>query len=102
MSIAKSWKGFRELHQLGWIDQLPKMSGVQAAACDPIVRSWLARATTVAPIEKNPTVAGALAGAARCLLLSLTGFPPLGCLTQPFVFFSEKIDRNQCTTQLGY
>ncbi|WJR79246.1 threonine synthase [Bradyrhizobium sp. NP1] len=63
MSIAKAWKGFRELHRLGWIDRLPKMSGVQAAACDPIVRSWLARDSTVAPIEKNPTVAGALAGA---------------------------------------
>jgi threonine synthase len=68
MSIAKAWKGFRELHQLGWTDRLPKMSGVQAAACDPIVRSWLARATTVAPIEKNPTVAGALAGADPGLL----------------------------------
>lgn len=68
MSIAKAWKGFRELHQLGWIDRLPKMSGVQAAACDPIVRSWRAGAQVVSPIEKKPTVAGALAGADPGLL----------------------------------
>jgi threonine synthase len=68
MSIAKAWKGFRELNQLGWIDRLPKMSGVQVAACDPIVRSWRAGAQVVSPIEKKPTVAGALAGADPGLL----------------------------------
>jgi threonine synthase len=68
MSIAKAWKGFRELHQLGWIDRLPKMCGVQAAACDPIVQSWAAGKPVVTPIEKRPTVAGALAGADPGLL----------------------------------
>jgi threonine synthase len=68
MSIAKTWKGFRELHQLGWIDCLPRMSGVQAAACGPIVRSWRAGDRIVTPIEKKPTVAGALAGADPGLL----------------------------------
>lgn len=68
MSIAKAWKGFRELQALGWIDRIPKMTMVQAAACDPIVRASLAGATTVAPIEKGPTVASALAGADPGLL----------------------------------
>jgi threonine synthase len=44
------------------------MSGVQAAACDPITRSWRAGTPIVAAIEKKPTVAGALAGADPGLL----------------------------------
>lgn len=68
MSIAKTWKGFNELRTLGWIDHLPKMTLVQAANCDPIVRASLAGATTVAPIEKGPTIASALAGADPGLL----------------------------------
>jgi threonine synthase len=34
-----AWKGFRELHELGWIDRLPRMIGVQPGACPPIVRA---------------------------------------------------------------
>ncbi len=68
MSIAKTWKGFNELQELGWIDRLPKMTLVQAANCDPIVRASLAGATTVTPIEKRPTIASALAGADPGLL----------------------------------
>jgi threonine synthase len=44
------------------------MTLVQAANCDPIVRASLAGAVTVAPIEKGPTIASALAGADPGLL----------------------------------
>jgi threonine synthase len=68
MSIAKTWKGFNELRQLGWIDRLPKMTLVQAANCDPIVRAVAAGESTVRAIEKGPTIASALAGADPGLL----------------------------------
>lgn len=68
MSIAKTWKGFNELRQLGWIERLPKMSLVQAAACDPIVRAVRAGDVEVRPVEKGPTIASALAGANPGLL----------------------------------
>ncbi len=68
MSVAKAWKGFRELQALGWTDRVPKMTLVQAANCDPIVRASDAGASTVAPITKGPTVASALAGADPGLL----------------------------------
>jgi threonine synthase len=68
MSVAKAWKGFRELQTLGWIDRIPKMTLVQAANCDPIVRASTAGARTVAPITKGPTIASALAGADPGLL----------------------------------
>lgn len=32
-----AWKGFRELRELGWTDRVPRMIGVQPAACAPIV-----------------------------------------------------------------
>jgi threonine synthase len=68
MSIAKTWKGFNELQQLGWIDQLPRMTLVQAANCDPIVRAVRSGESTVRAIEKGPTIASALAGADPGLL----------------------------------
>jgi threonine synthase len=68
MSVAKAWKGFQELRALGWIDRVPKMSLVQAAECDPIVRAVAAGADTVAPVVKGRTVASALAGADPGLL----------------------------------
>ena len=63
MSVAKTWKGFNELLALGWIDAVPRMSAVQAANCDPIVRAFDSGAIDVEPITKGQTIAGALAGA---------------------------------------
>lgn len=68
MSIVKTWKGFGEMKALGWTTALPKMTAVQAAACDPIVRALHAGAEEVAPIRKGATIAGALAGADPGLL----------------------------------
>lgn len=68
MSIAKTWKGFKELRELGWVDGMPRMTAVQAANCDPIVRAVRSGASIVTPIEKGPTVAGALAGTDPSLL----------------------------------
>jgi threonine synthase len=35
--IGGLWKGFNELRRLGWIDRLPRMTGVQAEGAAPIV-----------------------------------------------------------------
>lgn len=35
--IGGLWKGFCDLLQLGWIDRLPKLTGVQAAGAAPLV-----------------------------------------------------------------
>lgn len=40
-SIAGAWKAFKEFYQLGLIDKLPKMIGVQAEGCQPLTRSFL-------------------------------------------------------------
>ncbi|MFN0107739.1 MAG: threonine synthase [Blastocatellia bacterium] len=35
--IGGLWKGFYDLQQLGWIDRIPKLTGVQAAGAAPLV-----------------------------------------------------------------
>jgi len=40
-TIYSVWKGFRELHELGRIEKLPRMVGVQAEGCSPIVDAYL-------------------------------------------------------------
>jgi threonine synthase len=35
--IGGLWKGFSDLQQLGWIDRIPKLTGVQAAGAAPLV-----------------------------------------------------------------
>jgi threonine synthase len=68
MSLAKTWKGFNELRRLGWVDGLPRMTLVQGAGCAPMVRAWETGAATIAPVEKQPTLAGALAASDPGLL----------------------------------
>ncbi|RMF60454.1 MAG: threonine synthase [Calditrichaeota bacterium] len=34
------WKGFKELYQLGLIEKLPRMMGVQAEGSAPLVQAW--------------------------------------------------------------
>ena len=39
--IIGMWKGFKELVDLGWIeDKMPRMVSVQSTGCAPIVRAW--------------------------------------------------------------
>ena len=68
MSLAKTWKGFKELQRLGWVDGLPKMTLVQGAGCAPMVRAWETGAPAITPVDKQPTIASALAAADPGLL----------------------------------
>lgn len=44
--ISGAWKGFKELYELGLIDRLPRMLGVQAAGSNPVNRSFRAGKTS--------------------------------------------------------
>lgn len=54
-------KGFEELVMLGFCDRLPRMAGVQAEGCAPIVRAFEEQMDTVLPWGECRTVAGAIA-----------------------------------------
>lgn len=38
--IGGVWKGFHDLLQLGWIDRMPRIFGVQSTRSDAIARAW--------------------------------------------------------------
>lgn len=56
------WKAFKEMKELGWIDELPtRMVAVQTNGCDPIVQAFNNKADSSIPF-KNPaeTIANGL------------------------------------------
>ncbi len=59
-NISAIYKGFRELHDLGMIDAVPKMTGVQAEGAAPIYRAFIEGKDTIQPVEKPETVATAI------------------------------------------
>ncbi|MEM2419566.1 MAG: threonine synthase [Candidatus Bathyarchaeia archaeon] len=58
-TLYSIWKGFKELEKVGRIDTLPKMVGVQAEGCSPIVNAYLWR--TREPVLKTKPLTHALA-----------------------------------------
>ena len=38
--ISGVYKGFYDLHQLGWIERIPRLIGVQAVGSSPLVHAW--------------------------------------------------------------
>jgi threonine synthase len=62
------WLGFRDLRAAGLAERLPRMTGVQAAACAPLARAWTTAdwaASLREPLPVGPTVATAIADALR-------------------------------------
>jgi threonine synthase len=58
-TIAGVWKGFKDLYQVGWIDKLPKLLGVQSSGCSPLVDSFVENRPW-RPAEEN-TIADSIA-----------------------------------------
>ncbi len=59
-NISAIWKGFKELHQLGLAENLPKMIGIQAEGAAPIANSMRQGLQQVRFIDKPETVATAI------------------------------------------
>ncbi len=59
-NITAIYKGFRELKQLGLIDSIPKMTGIQAEGASPIVKAIKSNAAMITPESKPETVATAI------------------------------------------
>ena len=58
-TIAGVWKGFKECRQLGLIDKLPRLVGIQAAAANPVTRAF-ARGTYEFDYRKPLTIADSI------------------------------------------
>ncbi|WP_342676984.1 threonine synthase [Methanofollis sp. UBA420] len=59
-NISAVYKGLKELETLGFIDRLPKMTGIQAAGSQPLVRAIQGNLGEVVPDEHPETVATAI------------------------------------------
>ena len=57
--IYSVWDAFNDLKQVGLIDKLPKMVGIQSAGCSPIVTAWK-NDLDIVPVKKPKTVASAI------------------------------------------
>ncbi len=49
------WKGYQELHQMGFVDRLPKLALIQAAGCAPMVTSHRKGLATAEPVTQPNT-----------------------------------------------
>jgi threonine synthase len=59
-NISAIWKGVKEFHEAGFIDDLPMMTGIQAEGAAPIVRAIRENKMDITPFENPETVATAI------------------------------------------
>ncbi len=59
-NISAIWKGFKEYYEYGFINELPKMIGVQAKGANPIVRMFKNKEKKLKPIKNPKTIATAI------------------------------------------
>jgi threonine synthase len=60
-NIASYAKGLKEYRELGLIDGMPKLVGVQAEGAAPIVNSFKGKSKSIVPVESVHTLASAIA-----------------------------------------
>ncbi|KPV62515.1 MAG: Threonine synthase [Candidatus Bathyarchaeota archaeon BA1] len=61
--FAGVWKGFKDLHHLGFIESMPKFAAIQPMGCAPLVRAFKEGRGPfeIEPWERPNTIAGGLA-----------------------------------------
>jgi threonine synthase len=58
--MASAYDGFLELKTMGIIESIPRLIGVQFAACAPVAIAYEMNADVIEPVEKKPCVSDAL------------------------------------------
>ncbi len=51
--LSGIWRGFQDLHRLGWIERMPRLFGVQAEGSAACARAWETQATTILPVSAH-------------------------------------------------
>ena len=59
-NIWAVYKACMELKELGWIDKVPKLTGIQAAGAAPVANAFAEGATEFVPVGSPETVATAI------------------------------------------
>lgn len=55
--LVAMWKGYQELHGLGWVHRLPRLVAAQSEAAAPIAAALKTDSATVEPVAAGATVA---------------------------------------------
>ena len=55
--LVAMWKGYQELHGLGWLHRLPRLAAAQSEAAAPIAAALNTNSATVEPVAAGATVA---------------------------------------------
>jgi threonine synthase len=65
--IGGFYKGFYDLHQLGWIERIPRLIGVQAIGSSPLVEAWKngIDARDIQPVDAHSIADSIVAGLPR-------------------------------------
>ncbi len=59
-NISAVYKGFKEFKELGLIDEIPKMTGIQAEGASPVYKAFVEKKTDIVPVERPETIATAI------------------------------------------
>jgi threonine synthase len=59
-NVSAIWKGFDELRQLGIVEKVPRMMGIQAEGAAPIASAYKQRRMEIQNVERPETVATAI------------------------------------------
>jgi threonine synthase len=59
-NISAIWKGIKEFHIAGFIDDLPRMTGIQAEGAAPIAHAVWEGLNDIKPVKKPETIATAI------------------------------------------
>ncbi|MFQ5710552.1 MAG: threonine synthase [Candidatus Geothermarchaeales archaeon] len=64
-NLSGHWLGFRDFREMGFIDEIPRLVGIQAAGCAPFVEAYREgkRPEEIEPWENIQTIASGLADA---------------------------------------
>jgi threonine synthase len=58
--LAAAYMGYNELYAMGMVPRIPRLVGVQLAACDPVTRAFDEGRDEVTPVAKRPSFSDAL------------------------------------------
>ncbi len=59
-NITAIWKGLKELREIGLIDNVPRLIGVQASRASPLVEAFKKKSLRFKPVENPETIASAI------------------------------------------
>ncbi len=59
-NISAIYKGFKELVEMGYTDEVPRMIGVQAKGANPVYRAFVKGSKEIEPVKNPETIATAI------------------------------------------